>query len=765
MVYTCPKETRGTTSAMTPQNLPPNHSDVQHRILLASAVEFAALEAALEAAGFRVAVVNRGDAALAALTAPPTPEDTIALVLLDAALAGSAQMELCERLVHALPGGELPVLVMSSAPSDEQQEHALQAGAAGYLRLPCAPADIVEKVLVELTARHAWPAPDLGSPLDTLTLEVNYHALLAGSPDAIILFDGTLGTPLDVNRNAERLFGRPHAELMRLRLRDLCPPVQPDGVPSTQAVDALVQRALAGDIRIFPLTFQHSSGRHIDGEIRLVVLEKNGMQLLHVRVADVTGLRIAEALRTGQNRLLEMIARGAPLPDILDNLLRLIEAQAPGLVCTVLLLDDDGVSVRGGAAPGMPPDFLRALEGMPIGPQAGSCGTAMFRREPVVVGDIRNDPLWADYQPLAERFGLRACWAMPIMADRHTVLGSFAMYYRDVRLPRVDDERLIGVATHLAGIAIERTRHEGELARHRDHLEELVAARTAELRRAKDRAEAVSTELAAALDNLRVTQAELVRRDKLAALGALVAGVAHELNTPIGNGLLAASTLGDRLTALRGQLEAGLRRADLEQYLQQADEADAVLVRNLRRAARLIASFRQVAVDTASSQRRKFRLDEFIAELVLPLSAAIPPPRPVVRQEIPPGLEMDSYPGPLGQALSALFENAVVHGFDGRADGLITLAARQAGDGRIALSVTDDGAGIAAAHLERVYDPFFTTHAGSPGLGLHVTHNIVTGVLGGRIAAASEPGRGTTFTLTLPAVAPATAIATAAAPP
>jgi len=746
---------------MTPLNLLATElhaqPDVRHTILLASAAPFVALEQALAATGCRVRVVNRGDAALSALTTPST-EEPVGLVLLDAALAGSARMELCERLVHAVPGQTLPVLVMSAAPSDQEQEReqALRAGAAGYLRLPCAPGDIVEKVLVELTARQAWPAPDVGSPLDTVTLEVNYHALLAGSPDAIILFEAGSGIPVDVNRNAERLFGRTHEELMRLRLRDLCPPVQPDGTASPRAVDALVQRGLAGDIRIFPLTFQHSSGRHIDGEIRLVALDKNGMQLVHVRVADVTGQRIAEALRTGQNRLLEMIARGAPLPDILDNLLRLIEAQAPGLVCTVLLLDEDGVTVRGGSAPGMPPEFLRALEGSRIGPQAGSCGTAMFRREPVIVADIRTDPLWDGYRELAERYGLRACWAMPVMADRQTVLGSFAMYYRDVRLPRADDERLIGVAAHLAGIAIERTRREAELARHRDHLEELVAARTAELRRAKDRAEAVSTELAAALDNLRVTQDELVRRDKLAALGALVAGVAHELNTPIGNGLLAASTLGERLAALRTQLEAGLRRSDLEQYLAQAGEADDVLLRNLGRAARLIASFRQVAVDTASSQRRTFRLDEFIAELVLPLSAATRPPRPQVRQDIAPGLEMDSYPGPLGQALSALFENAVLHGFDGRADGQITLAARAAGDGTIALSVSDNGAGIAPEHLARVYDPFFTTRpgAGGAGLGLHVTHNIVTGALGGRIAVTSEPGRGTTFTLTLPAIAP-----------
>jgi C4-dicarboxylate-specific signal transduction histidine kinase len=380
----------------------------------------------------------------------------------------------------------------------------------------------------------------------------------------------------------------------------------------------------------------------------------------------------------------------------------------------------------------------------------------MFRGEPVVAADNGNDPRWHAWRDVAARHGLHACWAMPIMSDPHTVLGSFAIYYRDVRLPRSDDERLIAVAVHLAGIAIERTRREAELARHRHHLEELVAERTAELRSAKESAEQASAELAAALDDLHKTQDELVRRDKLAALGGLVAGVAHELNTPIGNTLTIASAMSERLGALRAGLAAGLRRSDLERFLAQAGEADEIVVRNLSRAAALITSFRQVAVDTASSQRRRFRLDEFIAELVLPLTAGTAPPRPRVVQDVAPGLAMDSYPGPLGQAISALFENAVLHGLDGRSDGVVTLAASVPAEGTIALSVSDNGAGIAPDILARVYDPFFTTRpgAGGSGLGLHVTHNIVTGVLGGRIAARSTPGTGTTFTLTLPAVAP-----------
>jgi signal transduction histidine kinase len=331
------------------------------------------------------------------------------------------------------------------------------------------------------------------------------------------------------------------------------------------------------------------------------------------------------------------------------------------------------------------------------------------------------------------------------------------MYYREPRAPGPDDLRLTGVATHLAGIAIARTRHENELLRHRGHLEELVEARTAEMRRAKDAAEQANADLQKALENLRMTQDELVRRDKLAALGALVAGVAHELNTPIGNSLMVASTMVDRTRAIRASTDAGaLRRSALEGYLQQALEADDILVRNLRRAANLVQSFKQIAVDTDTAQRRHFDLANFISELILPLRAMSKQAHVQVVQDIPHGLDLDSYPGQLGQVIQVLFENSTTHGFAGRTDGHIAITARRLEDDTVRLIFEDDGVGVLPEHLSRIFDPFFTTRlgAGGSGLGLHVAHNIVTGVLGGRISVESTPGAGARFILLLPSCAP-----------
>ena len=171
---------------------------------------------------------------------------------------------------------------------------------------------------------------------------------------------------------------------------------------------------------------------------------------------DVTERKRGEALRDGESRVLEMIARDAPLEKILENLVLVVEAQFAGLLCSILLLDEDGQHVRHGAAPNLPQPYVKAINGLRIGPKAGSCGTAMYRREPVVVTDILQDPLWEGYRQVAEPYGLRACWSTPILSHSGKVLGSFAMYYREARSPSTAETQALEMATHLTGIAIER---------------------------------------------------------------------------------------------------------------------------------------------------------------------------------------------------------------------------------------------------------------------------------------------------------------------
>jgi len=162
-----------------------------------------------------------------------------------------------------------------------------------------------------------------------------------------------------------------------------------------------------------------------------------------------------ENFRLGQSQILQRIAANAPLNEVLNRLVLLIEAQSPEMLCSVLLLSDDGEHVRHGAAPSLPEAYVKAVDGGRIGPKNGSCGTAMYRGEAVFVTDIFTDPLWEDYRDVAAESGLRACWSTPILSGRGKVLGSFAMYYREPRTPTGEEGILTEVATRIAALAIE----------------------------------------------------------------------------------------------------------------------------------------------------------------------------------------------------------------------------------------------------------------------------------------------------------------------
>src|SRR5437660_7421784 len=165
-----------------------------------------------------------------------------------------------------------------------------------------------------------------------------------------------------------------------------------------------------------------------------------------------------EPFYAGQTRVLESVAANAPLPEVLTNLVLLMEAQAEGMLCSIVVLTADGRRVRHGAAPSLPKAYVKAVNGAPIGPRNGSCGTAMYLKRPVVVTDVMTDPLWADYRDLAEICGLRACWSTPIFSHQGDVIGSFAMYRQEQRGPNAEEAHLTQIARHIAGIAIERQR-------------------------------------------------------------------------------------------------------------------------------------------------------------------------------------------------------------------------------------------------------------------------------------------------------------------
>ncbi len=174
----------------------------------------------------------------------------------------------------------------------------------------------------------------------------------------------------------------------------------------------------------------------------------------------VSGSHPLVELAVGQVRILELIASGSPLRTTLDALLVFLEQDLPEMLCSILLLDDEGACLRHGSAPSLPDAYSKAIDGSRVGPRAGSCGTAAHRGEQVVVADIETDPLWTDYRELARPHGLRACWSTPILSPEEGLLGTFAMYFRSPRSPNAEHHRVIEIATHIAAIAIAKDRRE-----------------------------------------------------------------------------------------------------------------------------------------------------------------------------------------------------------------------------------------------------------------------------------------------------------------
>lgn len=268
-----------------------------------------------------------------------------------------------------------------------------------------------------------------------------------------------------------------------------------------------------------------------------------------------------------------------------------------------------------------------------------------------------------------------------------------------------------------------------------------------------------------AFTQLRFAQDQLVEREKMAALGSLVAGVAHELNTPLGNALLLTSTLNDRVAELTGSsAQPDHPDESMQEFHRVVRQAGGLIERSLRSAAALVSSFKQVAVDQTMDRRRAFDLAEVVGELVATVHNQLKTQRHELVLQIPNGIVMDSHPGALIQVLGNLIANALQHGLDGRVNGRISIAATLLRD-EVLIEFADNGCGISEAHLRRVFEPFFTTRLGKggSGLGLSISYSLVTSVLGGSISVSSPAGSGALFRLVIPTRAPVQAQASSTA--
>src|SRR5438046_997495 len=278
------------------------------------------------------------------------------------------------------------------------------------------------------------------------TSEEKYRDLINASPDAITVVDAD-GNCVLVNPAGVKLSGVPEHELIGSSIVESYLPEE------RHLFKERVERLKAEGSFRFERKFLRKNGEVIPVEVSLSALRGRYYQAI---IRDISHRKRREALLAGENRVLEMVAKSDSLADILDNLCLMVEEQSAGVLASILLMDANGKQLRHGGAPNLPKAYTEAIDGSFIGPSVGSCGTAAYRAEQVIVSDIATDPLWADFRDLALAHSLRACWSTPIFSSEGKVIGTFAMYYREPRSPSAREQDTTKHITHLAGIAIQR---------------------------------------------------------------------------------------------------------------------------------------------------------------------------------------------------------------------------------------------------------------------------------------------------------------------
>ena len=343
----------------------------------------------------------------------------------------------------------------------------------------------------------------------------------------------------------------------------------------------------------------------------------------------------------------------------------------------------------------------------------------------------RDVLLSGGYSELQKTSGYRSILIVPMLRDE-VAIGAIAVMRLEPQLFPKAQVELLKTFAGQAVIAIENTRLFTELQER-------------------------SRQLSQSLEDLRAAQGSLVQTEKLAALGRLVAGVAHEINTPVGTSLTVASALINKTKRFEADVAKGdVRRSTLTEFIAASREAASQIMFNLGNAVELIQSFKQVAADRNVSDRRRFDLGEVTEQVVRGLRFGLRSQSVTVTVDCAPGLAMNSYPGPYGQVLTNLVLNSAAHAFPDGAGGSVRIAAQPSGRHHVEVLFSDDGCGMTAEVKRQVFDPFFTTRRdqGSTGLGLHIVHNIVTNRLGGRIHLETRPGAGTKIQIIVPREAP-----------
>ncbi|BAY98812.1 PAS/PAC sensor signal transduction histidine kinase [Tolypothrix tenuis PCC 7101] len=471
--------------------------------------------------------------------------------------------------------------------------------------------------------------------------------------------------------------------------------------------------------------------------------------------------KLSEALVYTQSQVLEQVAFGVNLYEIFNNLCILLEQQLPGAYCSILVVDQDKRRLRGGAAPTLPEEFAKGVDGLMIGENCGSCGTAAYRGDTVFVNDIANDPLWADFRDFALSYNIRACWSSPFTSHNGEVLGTFAISHKFPCHPTPHHLEILKTATHIASIATETARAAEALQKANNELERKVEERTTELRRA--------------LLDLQTTQAQLVHSEKMSSLGQMVAGVAHEINNPIsfiaGNLEYANQYIDDLLNLIAVYQEqypeanptiaSKIKAIDLQYLCQDLPKLMQSMTVGSERIKNIVLGLRNFSrLDEATT--KSVDIHEGIDNTLMILNHQL-----VINSQLP-NIQIIKYYGQLpkvscyvnqlNQVFLNILNNAIYalkanveHWQSTTAIPSIIIKTSVKED-RVLISIKDNALGMTPEVQKQIFDPFFTTKpvGQGTGLGLSISYQIIVERHQGQLNCISTLGEGTEFLIEIP---------------
>lgn len=436
-------------------------------------------------------------------------------------------------------------------------------------------------------------------------------------------------------------------------------------------------------------------------------------------------------LESGRAEVLRRVARGDELAAILNLLCHKAEIYNPDMMCSILLLNEEQSTLHPIASVSLPEDYCAALDGVTIGLGAGSCGTAAFQKQRIVVEDINTHPYWAQYKELALAAGLQACWSEPIIGSEGKLFGTFAMYYAHPKSPTDEDIHFIETHANLAAIVFENDLTRQKLIQANELLNQTIDQRNQQLITANE-------ELSMVLRQQTLDSSESLKAEKLNMTKKLLVGFAHEINTPVGIATTSSSfirhTIDDVIASVSNNT---LTRQDAINSLNRMKESVQLTEKSLRRTTALIQQFKEIDITFAGSNKSQF----FIVELLQDFNEYIHPKLGSHSLEFEAGPELYChFKSALWQILSHLVDNSIEHGFNSMASGSIGIHFSQ-DEGNLIINYQDNGIGISESERTSVFEPFFSTQrkSGKVGLGLSIITNTITNTYNGQIHLLDSP--------------------------